>query len=152
MSGDKGKSEFKRYSASIDRSKDAVSRILLTHIYIENLLERYISTKVKKANKLFGKNGLSFIQKLNLVAAYGELTNQEYDSINKLNILRNNYAHEFEYEMEPKILEDLGRTIGKNYKDFTDVCSDNDILLCRVLSYISGTISRLAADAENGKT
>ena len=79
---EKSKNEYKRYSKSVEKSKDKLSRILLTHLYLDNLLERHISTKVGKPDRLFGKNGLSFNQKLNLAWLFNELSDQQYDSIN----------------------------------------------------------------------
>ena len=149
---EKSKEEYQRYSESVEKSKDKVSRILLTHLYLENLLERYISAKIGKPDRLFGKTGLSFKQKLNLAWSFNELTDQEYDSINKVNSIRNDYAHKFGYDAESKVVETLGKTLGKAYKVIANATDDEDEILCKVLARISGKLSRLASDAEEGKT
>lgn len=149
---EKGKEEYQRYSESVEKSKDKVSRILLTHLYLENLLERYISAKIGKPDRLFGKNGLSFKQKSNLAWSFNELSDQQYDSINKVNSIRNDYAHKFGYDAESSVIQTLGKTLGKAYKEITNSTHDEDEVLCIILARISGELSRLASDAEEEKT
>jgi hypothetical protein len=145
--------ESKRYSQSIEKSADAVSRILLTHIYIENLLERYISSKLVKTDRLFGKEGLSFIQKINLSMSFDEIDNQIYDSIKKINSLRNDVAHKFGFDIEDSAIDTLGRTIGKSFSEIKkDELDSPEDILPRVLGHICGKMARIVSDSESKKT
>ena len=140
--------EYKKYKAVLKKSKDDVSRILLTHLYMERLLERYINSKVSKSKRLFGKNGLSFIQKLNLAYAFNEFDDQLYESLNKVNKLRNDIAHQVGFDIDQEQVENLGRTLGKRYAEIKKNVSSEDKILQSVLSRLTGMLARRAYDSE----
>ncbi len=147
------KEEYERYSLVLENSKDEVSRILLTHLYLEHLLERCIDSRVAQSKRLFGKDGLSFIQKLNLLSSFGHLDEQLYDGMKKINKIRNGMAHEFGFKVSPKSIEDLGRTLGKGYSDIKNNSKpDEEAIFPRILSRLCGKMARFASDAENGQT
>lgn len=103
------------FEREIGKASDSIYRVLITHLYIEHLLDRYLKTKVKTAEGLIGKYGLSFSNKLKLVRGFGEIDPQLIDSISKLNSIRNNCAHLFGHQITDEEVEALGKTLGKNY-------------------------------------
>lgn len=125
------------YIDALNSSSDITSRILLTHIYFKFLLERYISTKVKNTKRIFGGRGrgrgMSFMNKLNLVSSFGELDEQLYDGIKKINNMRNNVAHKFKHEVSEDSIDDLARTLGKKYSDIKSKSNDSREILDRTL-------------------
>lgn len=144
--------EYAKYEAAIERSKDVVSRILLTQLYLEHLLERYIDSKVSKAKQLFGRDGLSFTQKVNLAYAFSEMDEQLCDSLRKVNKLRNDIAHRMGFDIDQKTIDDLGRTLGKHYSEIKKNATSKDEILPRILARLSGVMARKARDSESSKT
>lgn len=108
--------EMAVFEAEIAKATDSVYGILISHLYIEHLLDRYIRTKIKRDDGLLGQSGLSFASKLKLIRSFGEFDKQLVDGISKLNGIRNNCAHEFGHEISDKDVEMLGRTLGKDYR------------------------------------
>lgn len=107
--------ELALYIEEVAAATDPKLHILIVHLYVEHLLERILSTKLKSTKALFGKNGLGFDKKVLLVEALGGLSPQRLDSIRKLNGLRNDCAHKFKYHPNAAELEEFGRTLGKPY-------------------------------------
>lgn len=116
--------ELSIFEKEIGKASDSIYGVLIAHLYIEHLLDRYLKTKVKTAVGLFGKDGLSFNNKLKLVKGFGELDPQLIDSISKLNSIRNNCAHLFGHQITNKEVEALGKTLGKNYKKIKEKYPD----------------------------
>lgn len=108
--------ELAIWEKEIRKASDSIYGVLISHLYIDHLLERYIQTKFVKDAGLFGKNGLSFSKKLLLAQSFGELDNQLADSLARLNSIRNDCAHNFGFQISEKQVEDLGKTLGKDYK------------------------------------
>lgn len=81
--------EFAIYDQEVGNANDPKLSVLLSHLYVEHLLERYLNTKLKASDGLFNKSGLTFENKLSLVQAFGEIDDQLADGIRKLNGLRN---------------------------------------------------------------
>jgi hypothetical protein len=108
--------EISIFEREIGKASDSIYGVLIAHLYIEHLLDRYLRTKLKTAVGLFGKGGLSFSNKLKLVRGFGELDPQLIGSISKLNSIRNNCAHLFGHQITDKEVEALGKTLGENYK------------------------------------
>lgn len=113
---EKMKEEMDIFFKEIGRAADSKYGILISHLYVESLLERYIQAKLPKKEFLAGKNGLGFNDKLNLVCAFGEIDPQLSDSLRKLTSIRNNCAHVFAHEIADDEVEAYGRTLGKDYK------------------------------------
>ena len=138
----------KRYIQSLEYSGDVTSRILLTHVYFEFLLERYISTKLKSTKRLFGKRGLSFMHKLNLAVSFGELDEQFYDGIKKINDIRNDMAHKFQHQVSEESITNLARTLGKKYSEIKKKSKDSREILDRSLDFMIGRFSGFVDQAE----
>ena len=152
MSEEQAKTESKnRYISALEGSQDTTSRILLTHIFIEHLLEKNISTKTKNTKKICGKSGLSFRHKLNLSYSFGEIGAQLFEGIERLNGIRNDMAHEFQYKVSDESVVKLGRTIGKKYKEMESNSDDSLELLDRILDHLVGKLSGFVYRAEKTK-
>lgn len=116
--------------------------ILLSHLYVEHLLERLIKTHLQKTDDLFGQNGLSFARKLDLAAAFGSLPEDLINGIKKLNKIRNSCAHLFKYQPTQKEIEELGRTLGKGYtKIKSEYPDDNNYWLGAILPRLCGKLA-----------
>jgi hypothetical protein len=144
------KQELALFMQEVSPAKDPKLFILFVHLYVEHLLERYLSAKLKKAKKLFGKNGLSFEKKLLLIEAMGGFPNQRIDSIRKLNFLRNDCAHRFKYQPTQAEIESFGRTLGKHYAKIQQKAGeDHNECMRQVCAYLCGILTKEILQAEN---
>lgn len=124
--------------------------LLLAHLYIEHLLERYIGTKLKTTDGLFGQNGLAFEKKICLAQSFGGLNAQRIDGIRKLNDLRNDCVHKFKHQPTEKQIDDLGRTFGKSCEKIKIKYAKNqDSLLRAYCDRLCGAVLRVVLEAEN---
>jgi hypothetical protein len=144
------KQESALFKREVISAEDPKLFILLVHLYVEHLLERYLNAKLKTTKKLFGKNGLSFEKKLLLIEAMGGFTTQRIDSIRKLNSLRNDCVHRFKYQPTHAELESFGRTLGKHYAKIQQkVGKDHNKCMRQVCAYFCGVLTKEILQAKN---
>jgi hypothetical protein len=125
-------------------------RLLLSHLYVEHLLERFIGSKLKSINGLFGHNGLTFEKKVCLAQSIGVLSDQRVDAIRTLNALRNSCVHEFRYQPVPSQIDKLARTFGRSYKPMKAKAGGNlNKLLFFSLDRLCGSLLRAVVEAEH---
>lgn len=146
------KKEFAIYKSEVSSAIEPKLYILLVHLYIEHLLERFLTANLKKTDGLFGKNGLTFDKKVLLVEAMGGLNAQCLDGLKKLNVIRNNCAHTFKYNPTQGEIEEFGRTLGKTYTDMKQK-KGNDPGRCMrdVCAHLCGRLLRAVIDAEHNR-
>lgn len=145
--------EFALYKEEVGNAIEAKMHIVLAHLYMEHLLERYISTKLKTTNRLFGQNGLTFEKKICLAASCGGLNPQHIDGARKLNDLRNDCVHKFKHQPTAKQIHDFGRTLGKGYNEVIKRRSKNtDLSLLRLFcARLFGAMIVVVLKAEHPK-
>jgi hypothetical protein len=144
------KAEKVLFDQEVAVTQEPKLRLLLSHLYVEHLLERYIETKVKSTAGLFGRNGLTFEKKICLAQSLGGLPPQRVAAIRKLNDLRNSCVHKFKYQPGTEKIDDLSRTFGKSYKSMKAKASGNqDRLLLASLDRLCGSLLRAVVEAEH---
>lgn len=141
--------ELSVWEKAIEKATDSIYGVLISHLYTEYLIDRYLKSKLPKDNGLTGKNGLSYSNKLKLVISLGEIDDQLADSLKKLNDIRNNCAHVFGHEITEKEVEKYGRTIGKDFKRITEQYPDVGTHgIAPITYFIVGQLISLVAQAE----
>jgi hypothetical protein len=126
--------------------------ILQSHLYLENLLERYIIAELPNGENLIKTGNLTFYQIVKVSYSFGVIDEQIIDSLLKLNALRNDLSHEFRHQIENERIEILGRTLGKVYSEIkqeTEGC-----LICeihKIMNHIIGRVASYTYVAENLK-
>jgi hypothetical protein len=141
--------EISVFEREIGKASDSIYGVLIAHLYIEHLLDRYLKTKLKTVVGLSGKDGLSFSNKLKLVRGFGELDPLLIDSISKLNSIRNNCAHLFGHQITDKEVEALGKTLGKNYKRIKKTYPDAEVgAIAPIIWNICGQVLHFTLQAE----
>ena len=142
--------DYAIYKQEVASAIEPKLHLLLAHLYIEHLLERYISTKLKTTNGLFGQNGLPFEKKVCLAQSFGGLNAQRIDGIRKLNDLRNDCVHKFKHQPTEKQIDDFGRTFGKWYGEIKIKYAQNqDALIRACCNRLAGAVLRVVLEAEN---
>jgi len=136
--------------SSLSDIKNPLHLILQAHLYIEFMLDRFITSELPKGNLIINKGFLSFKQKTLLAATFTIIEPQVIDSILQLNKLRNNLAHKFNHVITDNEANLIGRPLGK---DFTRMEKDaNGCLICKlqfIVSFIAGCVATNAIMSEN---
>ena len=144
--------EFSIWKREISKASDSVYGVLISHLYTEFLLDRYIKGKLSQEKGLTGKSGLSYSNKIKLVKSFGEINPQLADSLIKLNEIRNNCAHVFGHEISAKEVEKYGKTLGKDYKKIISEYPDSGTFGIAPISwFVAGKLLKLVSVAENWK-
>lgn len=142
--------DYAIYKEEVASAIEPKLHLLLAHLYIEHLLERYIGTKLETTNGLFGQNGLTFEKKVCLARSFEGLNAQRFDGIRKLNNLRNDCVHKFKHQPTEKQIDDLGRTFGASYEKIKSKhAKSQDSLLRAYCEFLCGAVLRVVRDAEN---
>jgi len=141
--------ELAIFEAEIAKASDSIYGMLIAHLYVEHLLDRYLRTRIPYEAHLFGKRGLTFATKLQLAKGFGVLGPQLLDSLSKLNGIRNDCAHVFGHQITDKQIEDLGRTLGKDYKRILHTYPEAEVgAIAPIVWNICGTMLRATLEAE----
>ncbi len=144
--------EIAVFEAEIAKATNSVYGVLISHLYVEHLLDRYIRTKIQNDADLLGRQGLSFSNKLKLVRAFGDFDDQLINAIAKLNSIRNDCAHKFGHKISADKVKALGRTLGKDYKRILQQYPTAEVGgIAPIVWNISGQVLALTLAAE-GRT
>ena len=107
------KNSLKEFYA-LTETEDYMGVILRAHIYIEKDLSRLIELLLLRPEKI---KLPYFSSKLDAAYAMGAIDENWYSPLNKLNKIRNKYAHDFGYEFTNKEYDDLVSTLSKEARD-----------------------------------
>ena len=140
------------WGKAIGKATDSIYGVLISHLYMEHLLDRYLQKKLPNNGGLLGRTGLSFSNKLKLVVSLGDIDRQLADSLFKLNELRNSCVHIFGHEISDKDVERYGRTLGKDYKNIIKKYPDADTHGIAPITWnLCGRLLSLVASVEGWK-
>jgi hypothetical protein len=138
------------FKAELPLDLDPKHYILMLHLYIEHLLERFITAKLKRTKGLLGKGGLGFEKKILLTQALGGLPGNLEDQVKKLNALRNNCAHQFRFKPSEAELDAYCRTFGKAYLERKKQYPKQPLIRFKLHSAsLAGVLVRNVIDAEH---
>jgi len=84
-----------------------LNSLLKGHLFIERILDTLIKKALQKPEILYNKQQLTFSFKVNLAASLGVLPEEYWGPIKALNKIRNNYAHDLNYQVTINELNDL---------------------------------------------
>ena len=132
---------FLEFEDTIAQIQNPILLILQSHLYFENLLERFLVSELPHGDTLVKKGNLTFYQKVMAVNAIGVFEQQIIDSLLKYNGLRNALAHKFGHSIEKKQVSDVGRTLGSVYSRIelqAEGCLAKEIHL--ISAYIAGCV------------
>jgi hypothetical protein len=113
--------EFRKKSGS---GKEMMMEVIVSHLIIEHYLDRYIQNENPNLGKICEVR-VSFPEKIKLIKNPSENIRPFIPGINKLNKIRNHFAHNLEYEIPKKdfqvfwdILKEQGKEVGGNENHF----------------------------------
>jgi hypothetical protein len=105
--------QFKKIYKQVENSKSIVEVVVITLIYIENKIERYLINQLPRSDYLWKDNRyISYENKLKFALSLGFINNTKMwgDFIpryKQLNELRNKFAHNLDYQLKEKDIEFL---------------------------------------------
>lgn len=144
--------QYLEFESAVVEIHNPILLILQCHLYIENLLERFIIAELPNGKSLIDKGNLTFFQKIMVVNSFGIVDLQVIDALKKYNSLRNDLAHKYGHTIEKQQIESIGRTLGKIYSDIevkAQTCLVREIHL--ITAYITGCIGSYTHIAESRK-
>lgn len=100
---DEFEERLEKFNKDID-DQNIMYVLVKAHLYIEYELEEILRKYVKYSEHL-NLSSMSFSQKENLVLALGIVPDSEKNSLHSINKIRNNFAHNLDYEFDEAILE-----------------------------------------------
>lgn len=143
--------EKKKFDKIFKEIKDPISAILRTHLFVERQLDRTIKLFLEKGEKLLRDGYLNFKQKILIVEAFDFLDNQILNAIKKLNSVRNDLAHQIDFDIDDNVVKKLGRPFGSYYSDLCDKYGDDyETKLGHILPFLSGgLVTQIAVEFED---
>ncbi|GAB1528947.1 MULTISPECIES: hypothetical protein [Brevibacillus] len=128
--------EKKLYEFTKDTDgKDFLQTILKGHLYIEQELNLLLGKYLKHPEHL--DNRMNFSSKLNLVFALGVIESPEKVVIQRINELRNKYAHQVNFEIDQEYFDDrivaaFSQGTKKSYLQFLSSHKEKDQLIIQL--------------------
>ncbi|MEH7557140.1 hypothetical protein V7165_17460 [Priestia megaterium] len=109
-------------------SENILQIVLRNHLYFENSLENILKVELKNPSKTL-TDRLTFFHKLGLVRALDIIPSELYSVLDYFNKeIRNNFAHDLNFEMKEENIEKLIGPFNRDMKKFYLQCL-NDIKL-----------------------
>lgn len=115
--------------------------VIQIHVYLEFHLGRIIASEVPIPKHITTEN-FSFRQLLLLARSLGCVSDQNADTLSKLNGLRNKCAHSLEYVVTASDVERVGRPLGELFSQIQEEYPNNPKgQLMLVVACLSGILS-----------
>lgn len=93
------------YNTRLRANDDEATVILVGHLIIENLLDKIIRIKCKSPKKILDDHiTYCFAVKLQIVYSMGLLPDDVYKNILRINMFRNKFSHNIEFNIDPNIM------------------------------------------------
>ena len=103
----------------------AISPILKGHLFVERVLEELISDKLSHPNAIMRRGRMSFDLKVDLARALGVLSEKHVSAFKALNNIRNDFAHDGNYQVRAEVLNSLKLSWAPiQRKAFKKACDD----------------------------
>lgn len=138
-----------RHLGALLENASALERIIRGHLYIEWALISLIETKLQFPDRVdLGR--FTFLQKIELAAAYGFIRPENVPSYNKINALRNKIAHRVDHELAASDVAELANTLSSEIrKIFDERCKAESITENRWNDRLSWIIALLYVTIRN---
>lgn len=127
----------KAYRVMNEQSEELVS-ILRAHLIIESYLDNFLINFFKKGDLILKK--MSFSQKITIICATGEVDNSLLLVINKLNEIRNKFAHNIKYRIKS---EDVSSLSNLSFQDGQAYNGDLQTLLMCIVAISHGNLCQI---------
>ena len=113
--------EAEELRAALDAGDDASLPLLRFHLLAEQMLERIIAGRLKRADRLLESGRLSFAQKLMLVHAFDVVEDASVIAMQRVNSLRNECVHVKGKQLADSDIDPIGQPLGKEYQELKRV-------------------------------
>ena len=142
--------DLKNFQQAIGTENDPIILILRGHLFTENLLERLITFKLPRGDKVIENGNFSYYQKIILVESLNCISDPVISVLRNLNKLRNQCAHELDKKISENDISRLGSPLGKQFTQFKrEAKFEETILLRMVINYICGYLTGFCQYSEH---
>ena len=117
------------------KSEDELQVVLRGHLYLEHEIEKLLRFVLVEPDYIL-TNRFMFMNKVNLGVALGLIPEELAKVYEKLNRLRNNFAHKLDFKITDKNLDDIVSRMNENMRSMCSI-SCEQALLEKVKSVIS---------------
>jgi hypothetical protein len=133
---------FDKFQQAIGSENDPTMLVLRAHLFSENLLERLLTFKLPRGDKIVEGGNLSYHQKLVLVDALDCVPDPVVSSLRNLNKLRNQCAHELDKKITDGDITKVGSPLGKIFTRLKREANFEEVALLRsVIGYVCGFLT-----------
>lgn len=139
------------FEEQISKAGSLSGEVLIAHLFSETLLDRIITKRLPGGTKFLDKGKPNYAQKLLLVEALNNLSDDVAQSLTQLNKIRNQLAHKFGRDLTEEDILQIGSPLamfGQLKARFQPV--DKQALLRVTLSAICASLSAFTSAAEEG--
>ena len=141
--------EFERFEIAIGAEADPTMRVLRAHLFSENLIERLLTLRLPRGDKIIENGNFSYHQKLVLLESLDFLPDSLVSALRNLNKLRNLCAHELDKKITEGDITRVGSPLGKKFTLYKrDAKLDDSVLLGKVIAYICGHLTGACHELE----
>ena len=110
------------------RGENELQVIIRGHLYVENEIDNLLKLKLEKPQHLYDNNFM-FYSKLKTALALGLIPEENKNAYIRLNKIRNNFAHNLNYELTENDFTDLYGVFNSNYREKFKFITDNNLSL-----------------------
>ena len=149
------KHEFSQAVRMCPPKQEPVLTILRAHLLAEHYIERAITARLPRGDRVIEAGLLGFAQKVNLLEGLNLLSDELVQSLKGLNRVRNSCAHEMERAITIPDVERIGRPLGAEFtslrrKHFDDVRKLlHEVIMC-IARELSGSVYYLEKRVADG--
>lgn len=115
------------------RGENELQVIIRGHLYVENEIDNLLKLKLEKPQHLYDSNFM-FYSKLKTALALGLIAEENKNAYIRLNKIRNNFAHNLNYELTENDFTDLYGVFNSTYRErYKFITNSNPLLSERTL-------------------
>lgn len=134
--------EYTNFQQAIGSENDPIMLILRAHLFSENLLERLLTFKLPRGDKIIENTNFSYNQKLILVDSLDYIPDSIISALRNLNKQRNQCAHQLDKKITDGDITRIGSPLGKIFTQYKKESKfDEMVLLRNVIDHICGFLT-----------
>lgn len=143
--------DFLLFEEQMQKAGSPSGEVLIAHLFSETLLDRIIKKRLPGGTKFLEKGKPNYAQKLLLVEALNNISDDVAQSLTQLNKVRNQLAHNFGRDVTDDDIQNIGSPLAmfgqlKAQIKPTDTRTELDIALTAACA----SLSAFASAAEEG--
>jgi hypothetical protein len=135
------------FEIHVTGANPVITYVVSSHLWLEYLLGRCLSTSVPRPEVLFKERGVTFAVLVSLAEAHGLIESDFAEVLRRVNGLRNKFAHRLAFEPTDTDIEGLQRALCDMKKPFLmSFLPPSEHEMGKALASICGFLERRARE------